>query len=375
MIYKCTECCKDYFVSDQNHNINNEKVGLCINCQNRSKNPVIALIRTYNPKIRLSSILLFATLLVVIFVVQISPLLQKSHNALEFEDDYVYDNVVEQNTLYSYKNDLPQAEIIVENEIMIGYIPVNGDINTPQQIMIPNNVKEISDYAFRDFNGLVAITLGEKVQKIGKNAFSNCVNLEHVVLNDNLKVIDDYAFFRLDINYINLPPNLEYLGVSSLNNVNMNDVELSTKTKLGSDCLDFTTYYSNGVDDGEAIIINNLFIKAPTNDKIELDYKIPIGITSIEDNAFYSSNIENITIPEGVLYIGPRAFMLCKNLKEVTFPSTLIAIDTYAFYNCSSLTKVEFNAGLLALGYQSFEGCPTEKLNIPPSTKVVENLF
>lgn len=373
MIYRCTECCKDYFVSDQNHNNGNEEnIGLCINCQNVKRNPVLELIRTYNPKIRLSSILLFATLLVVIFVFQVSPLLQKSHNAMELESNY--DDMVDPNITYSYKTDLPHAEIIVENGIMIGYIPVNGDINTPQQIFIPDDVEEITEYAFRNFNGLVSITMGENVEKIGKYAFFNCVNIENVKLNDNLKIIDDYAFFRLDINNINLPNNLEYLGVSALNNVKMTDVELSKETKLGSDCLDFTTYLPNGVDDGEAVIVNNLFIKAPTQDKVVPHYVIPEGITSIEDNAFYGSDIEYVTIPEGLLYIGPRAFMLCKNLKEVAFPSTLIAIDTYAFYNCISLTKVDLNDNLMALGYQSFDGCPIDNLNIPDTVKVVESL-
>ncbi len=402
MIYRCTECNKDYFISDQNHN-NENKTGVCINCQNLStqaeakkaekvkpakaekqkkintkkekSNTENRKIIDLNSEISLSTVLLIISLTLMIIFSQIIPIIREAQTTKDSEIIHQELTMESANQTYDkdesfyYNRELPEGQAIIENNIVVGFQPLNGDVSLPQQIYLPAGVTEIADYAFKNYYGLVSIIFSNDVNKIGKYAFENCYNLEYVAINDKLEIIDDYAFFRLNLKRINLPKKLDYLGVSALNHVKINDVILSKYAKLGSDCLDFTNYEQN---DGEAVIINNLFVKAPTNDKIPLHYIIPDDITSIEDYAFYDSNIEYITIPEGVLYIGPRAFMSCKQLKEVSFPESLIAIDTYAFYNCSSLSKIEFNEGLLAIGYNSFSGTNVPVLNVPENTKVIE---
>ena len=54
----------------------------------------------------------------------------------------------------------------------------------------------------------------------------------------------------------------------------------------------------------------------------------------------FCSNLESITIPDSVNYIGQWVFAYCSNLTSVTIPYSVNSIDEYAFYGCSGLTSV-----------------------------------
>lgn len=381
MICRCTRCNKDFFVSDNTLYL---RTGLCVHCRNSESynrsQPTYPPVQTVQTAQRvvpqkkqsasLSTVLLFSTLIVTIAWVYVLPYFS------DYEKSYISDyndlmEVKEKNYTIKYTTSLPYAQVIVEDGVVVGYDVKEPYISTPQQVFIPYGVTEIADYAFANFYGLVGITFNESLERVGKFAFSNCYNLEYVSVNDNLKSIDDYAFAELEITKITLPKTLDYLGVSALNKVNINTVTLPADTRLGSDCLNFNGYSLGNV--GDEIIINNLYIKAST--QVESDVIIPDGVTSIEDYAFYSSDIESVYIPEGVTYIGPRAFMLCPNLQEVTFPSTLIAIDEFAFYNCKALTKVNFNENLKVIAYQAFAGTGIDESDIPSSVKILDESF
>lgn len=379
MVCRCTKCNKDFFVSDNTLYL---QTGLCVHCRNLALTPPTqptpvttkpqqSVTPKPQPKVRLSTILLLITMMIVIFVVYVLP------EITNYEKPYVTDynhiiEVTEKDDSIVYTPNLPYANLVVENGIVVGYDVKIPYVSSPQQVIVPNGVTEIADNAFEGFYGLVGITFNDSLERVGKYAFLDCYNLQYVDTNDSLVTIDDFAFTGLEITEIVLPNSLDYLGVSALNKVSLTDVTLPENTRLGSNCLDFQ--YITGNSDDE-VVLNNLYIKAPSNDSITTNFVVPDGITSIEDNAFYSRIIESIEIPEGVVYIAPRAFMLCENLTEVTFPSSLVAVDEFAFYNCSKLDRVEFNVGLKVIGYNAFVGCGNGEVEIPDSVKVVETPF
>jgi len=72
------------------------------------------------------------------------------------------------------------------------------------------------------------------------------------------------------------------------------------------------------------------------------------GVTGIAENfgngtkdgeQYNFSNLEELVLPEGLLYIGRRAFMGANKLTSVQLPSTLINMN-YAFYACTSLKSL-----------------------------------
>ncbi|MBR0169854.1 MAG: sigma-70 family RNA polymerase sigma factor [Bacteroidales bacterium] len=60
---------------------------------------------------------------------------------------------------------------------------------------------------------------------------------------------------------------------------------------------------------------------------------LPASVRSIRPQAFILSNLESITLPEGLETIGNSAFQSCSQLGSIVIPSTVTEIGRYAFYN------------------------------------------
>lgn len=58
---------------------------------------------------------------------------------------------------------------------------------------------------------------------------------------------------------------------------------------------------------------------------------------SISESLFEHSNVESVIIPDGIKYIGPRAFSFCDNLTSITIPNSVIEIDSSAFQGSRNL--------------------------------------
>ena len=85
---------------------------------------------------------------------------------------------------------------------------------------------------------------------------------------------------------------------------------------------------------------------------------LPSGLTSISNNAFYSSTaLASVTIPDSVSTIGDFAFQYCTSLTAVIMPDSLIAIGTYAFSNCDHLTSINISDKLTSIGDMAFYQC------------------
>ncbi|MCI5656476.1 MAG: leucine-rich repeat domain-containing protein [Candidatus Pseudoruminococcus sp.] len=62
------------------------------------------------------------------------------------------------------------------------------------EVVIPDTVTYIGDYAFTGAKGLVKLSGGENCKKIGEYTFMNCVNLAEVTFLDNVTDLADNAF-------------------------------------------------------------------------------------------------------------------------------------------------------------------------------------
>lgn len=76
--------------------------------------------------------------------------------------------------------------------ILIEYLV--DDVATPDSIIIPENVTEISSSVFSNRGNLVNVTLPSSLKKIGEYAFS-CTGITSVELPEGLTEIGEYAFY------------------------------------------------------------------------------------------------------------------------------------------------------------------------------------
>ena len=66
------------------------------------------------------------------------------------------------------------------------------------------------------------------------------------------------------------------------------------------------------------------------------------ALREIRDQAFWGSNLNTLTLPEGVTTIGYEIAGCCEALTNVTFPSTLTSGSGLNFTDCARLSRLEF---------------------------------
>ena len=129
--------------------------------------------------------------------------------------------------------------------------------------------------------------------------------------------------------------------------------------------------------------------------------KLPSGITSIGDGAFYKcTNLALTTLSNEITKIGKNAFESCTNLALTELPSSLekiyaaafrfctklsftklpsklTYIDEYSFNGCTNLALTELPSGLTYLGMQAFYKCSNIELTEIPSgiTNINDHTF
>ena len=74
----------------------------------------------------------------------------------------------------------------------------------------------------------------------------------------------------------------------------------------------------------------------------------------------YSSDIQSISLPEGLTTIGSHAFSYCYSIESISIPNSVTSIEEYAFYSCTSLNSITLPNSLISIGYRAFGSC--EKL-------------
>lgn len=195
------------------------------------------------------------------------------------------------------------------------------------------SVEEIAPYAFKNAQKLSGfISIHEKVNKIGKNAFDNTVDLDGFYVdkyNEHFSVQDDVLYNKDKTTLIKYPPR------KKVNSFAMLDVTKNVE--------------SNAF---ENVMIENL--------------TTGVNLSTIEKQVFLNSNIKNINIKEGVKTIKEEAFKGSK-VKNIILPSTLEKIEDGVLSYLPNLKTVEFKSlQLKYFGYNMFIGSDKlEKVIVP----------
>ena len=128
---------------------------------------------------------------------------------------------------------------------------------------------------------------------------------------------------------------------------------------------------------------------APWYEKIQNITQLIVegGVTTLGDNILYYSysdsnsdfhsfhpDLREVKLPEGLTYIGARAFCSSPELTEVKIPSTVTEIKESAFSGCTGLKEIELPPQLEEVGYSSFYGCSgLTEITIPSSVKIIRS--
>ena len=243
---------------------------------------------------------------------------------------------------------------------------LNGELVT--ELVIPDGVIIIGDFAFYDCDFLTSVTIPDSVTSIGDEAFSNCSKLTSVTIGNGARILGDSAF--------------EFC--SGLTGVCITDLAAWCNISFASVTAN-PLYYAK-----------NLYL----NGELVMELVIPDGVTSIGSYAFYDCDwLTSVTIPDSVTSIGEDAFYSCSNLTSVyitdlaawcnisfantsanpldcakrlylnggllvwySIPDGVTRIGDYAFYNCYALASVIIPDSVTSIGNYAFYKCPYLKI-------------
>ena len=159
-----------------------------------------------------------------------------------------------------------------------------------KDLVIPEGIEAIGDYAFSGCTGLTSITIPNSVTTIGSHAFNGCSSLTSVTIPNSVTTIGDCAFqYCSGLTSVTIPNSVTTIGNGAF-------YECSGLTSV----------------------------------------TIPNSVTTIGNYAFYScsnKNLKEIALPNSVETIGKYAFAECSYLKTITLGAKLEDIDEYAFLN------------------------------------------
>ena len=117
------------------------------------------------------------------------------------------------------KNDVLKKYVGYKEEIVIpNGIEEIGDFafafcHSLQSITIPGNVKKMGGFAFYNCDSLQSVIISNGVKEIGVGAFSYCYDLQSVTILNGVERIDNYAFSHcVSLQSITIPNSVEEIG-------------------------------------------------------------------------------------------------------------------------------------------------------------------
>ena len=102
------------------------------------------------------------------------------------------------------------------------------------------------------------------------------------------------------------------------------------------------------------------------------------GVTSLGDCVLHgfdgehdAESLEEVTLPEGLTYLGNYAFFGAAKLKSITLPSTLTTIGLAAFDECAGLTDITIPSNVKTIKEGAFGGTGLTSVTIPDKVETL----
>ena len=255
------------------------------------------------------------------------------------------------------------------------------------EIVLPEGLTCIGDYAFAGCGEVKQIIIPDGVTMIGGGAFANCVGLIYVrVPKSAIEIgysygedgihhytIESFVGCRrlttagpigsgcnIEFGWDEVIPNYAFSGCGKLKSIHIpkgitriNSAAFENNHSLESITVDADNTVYTSID-GVLFKDEIMLVKYPQN-KPETHYSIPDNTRIIYADAFSQCfNLKEIKLNEGLTQIRSHAFVDCELLTEIIIPGSINSIGNFVFGDCGNLTKVYFEGDAPAIAEDAF---------------------
>ncbi|MBR2004481.1 MAG: leucine-rich repeat domain-containing protein, partial [Thermoguttaceae bacterium] len=219
----------------------------------------------------------------------------------------------------------------------------------------------IGDWAFSQCSALTAVELPKSVRVIGTGAFALCSSLATVSGGDGVEEIAPTAFGGCDaLETFVIGPNVRKIGSGAFRGCKrLQNFELSASGNAAFKIIDGFLSPSEGgkpVDGFLTSADGKTLVACPTGRGGEV--VVPEGVVEIGPGAFMMGALEAVVLPQTLKKIDANAFYSCDALKSVVgAPKALETIGVEAFADCDALERFDWPENLQTIEKQAFRGC------------------
>lgn len=209
-----------------------------------------------------------------------------------------------------------------------------------ETVKIPENVQVIDKSAFENCANLTTVNMGKDVRRIDEAAFQRCTNLTDIDIS-NVYMIRQNAFAECSkLKTVKLSDNIEFLGDGAFYDcISLENVDLGKglTTLTGFDgCISLAE-----ITIPESVTVINP--KAFAYCEALTEIGIPDSVTDIGAYAFQYSGIKNITLPESMTTLQTCVFGLCEQLETINLPNSITKIWNSAFSQSYNLKTIIYD--------------------------------
>ena len=220
------------------------------------------------------------------------------------------------------------------------------------KLVINSNIKLIKEKAFYGNSIISEVTLPSDKVEIEDAAFMDCIHLKVVNNIDKLEKFSAYVFAKTELNSLDITASvIEEGAFSEISNLNSVAVTAdSINASAFKNCRDLTKATINTKYLGESVFENCTKLNDVKLDNVEI----------IDNNAFKNCTSLVSISSNGVTKIGDYAFAGCKNLETIDF-NNIETIGNYAFatldnQSANKIAEISFGDSLTSIGEYAFYG-------------------
>ena len=279
------------------------------------------------------------------------------------------------------------SDFTIQDGVLTKYNGSGGDVVVPDSVKevgqyafyncitltsvkLPDSVTAIGDYAFRGCNSLTKLNIPDTVTSIGNEAFAGCKRLANVTLPVNV-VIPMAAFDGCtSFTGITIPEGVPRIVESAFRDcVNLTCIAIPSSVSLIGyqafrGCTALTDVYYSGTEEqwnaiyklGENEPLTSATIHynstAPAMPDAPGEFIVQDGVLTL-----YTGTGGRVVIPENVTTIKTDAFSFCAVVTDVIIPDSVTVIENSAFKSCFGLERVTIPGSVAAIGPETFEFC------------------